>query len=103
MHIIDVNVTSLVTDAMFDHTYIVALDDRHCYRPIDKRKFLNVKEKKVKIMGKRQISAIQQVPLGCTNEIYYKAYDWLIEFMLHGSQLLSLYFQIQCKIEKYLT
>ena len=58
-------------------------------------------------MGKRQISANQQVPLGCTNEIYYKAYDWLIEFMLHGNQLLSLYFQIQsflqCKIEKYLT
>ena len=38
-------------------------------------------------MGKRQISANQQVPLGCTNEIYYKAYDWSIEFMLHGSQL----------------
>ena len=52
-------------------------------------------------LEQRQISANQQVPLGCTNEIYYKAYDWLIEFMLHGSQF-SLYFQIQCKIEKYM-
>ena len=70
----------------------------------NQKKILKCERKEGKNDGfleQQQISANQQVPLGCTNEIYYKAYDWLIEFMLHGSQL-SLYFQIRCKIKKYL-